>query len=168
MKLPAIDINALERDFAQLQRRGVVYGYGAKAPGLDCDLARIKAIDCSGYARLALYRATAGELIIPDGSQMQRSFFEVASRGGAVRQVNYADAARHITDSRLFIAFIKPFTHGCGPVGHVWLLSKYDDGNNGTLAGTLESHGGGGINSRAWNNRTLLREVYSCFELPTS
>jgi hypothetical protein len=167
MKLPPIDISMLERDFAQMQRRGVVYGYGSKAPSLACDLSRIKAIDCSGYARLALYRASGGALVIPDGSQMQRAFFEDAAREGLVRGVGYSDAARYMNDSRLFIAFIKPFTNGCGSVGHVWLLSKYDDGNNGTAAGTLESHGGGGINSRAWNNRTLLREVYSCFELGT-
>ena len=137
MKLPPIDIAMLERDFAQLQRRGVVYGYGAKAPSLACDLSRIKAIDCSGYVRLALYRASGGALTIPDGSQMQRAFFEDAAREGLVREVKYADAAKHMTDSRLFIAFIKPFTKGCGSVGHVWLLSKYDDGNNGTAAREL-------------------------------
>jgi hypothetical protein len=84
-----------------------------------------------------------------------------------LRQVSYSEAARHMTERRLFAAFIKPFARGCGAIGHVWLLSAFNDGNNSTFAGTLESHGGAGINSRNWNHPTLLREVFSCFEIPT-
>lgn len=156
-----VDISVLERDFAQLERNGVTYGYGKKAPTLTCEPDKIHSIDCSGYSRWALARATAQKLIIPDGSQNQR---EWAERN--LREVKYADAARYMTQSRLFIAFIKPFTNGCGAVGHVWFLSHYNDGNNATTTGTLESHGGAGINSRNWNYRTLIREVYNCFELP--
>ncbi len=166
------DIQILESDFAQLERLGSPYNYGGKArtDKHNCSLNAITpemivkdgGVDCSGYARWALARATSNRLIIPDGSQNQR---EWAERN--LRAVKYADAARYMNPARLFIAFIKPYTNHCGAVGHVWFLSCYDDGNNGTKAGTLESHGGGGCISRPWNYRTLIREVYSCFELPT-
>lgn len=158
-----VDLDILEQDFAQLERNGVSYGYGKKAPSIMCDPDKIKSIDCSGYVRWALARATGGNMKIPDGSQMQRAWAEAN-----LREVKYVNAARYMTDSRLFIAFIKPFTNGCGKVGHVWLLAQYNDGDNGTATGTLESHGGAGINSRNWNSRTLIREVYSCFELPAT
>lgn len=170
-----VDLTILERDFAQLERLGSPYNYGGKAPtswkGTPIKLKDVTpqmivsrgGVDCSGYVRWALGRATGGNMIIPDGSQIQREWAEKH-----LRKVKYSDAARYMTDSRLFIAFIKPFTNGCGSVGHVWLLAQYDDGNNGTKAGTLESHGGGGCVSRPWNYRTLIREVYSCFELPAT
>lgn len=162
MKIPPVDLDILERDFAQLERQGVRYRLGGKAPSLSCDPPKIKSIDCSGYVRWALARATGGALKIPDGSQMQREWAEKN-----LREVKYREAARYMTEKRLFIAFIRPGHNGCGAVGHVWLLSHYDDGDNDTFVGTLESHGGVGINSRPWWQRTLLREVYSCFELET-
>jgi hypothetical protein len=67
---------------------------------------------------------------------------------------------------RLFIAFIKPYTHGCGAIGHVWFVTSLD---NDHVPDTMESHGGagGGIDSRPWNSRTLRNQVYNCFEIPT-
>jgi hypothetical protein len=166
MPTPLIDLSILERDFAQLERQGVSYGLGAKAPAgffhaaPDVSLANLKHIDCSGYVRLAIYRATGGKLTLPDGSQNQRAWAEKN-----LREVPYQDAARYMTGKRLFICFIKPHANGCGDVGHVWLL--LDGSDNDGRAETFESHGGAGIDSRAWNTRVLLREVYSCFEVPT-
>lgn len=159
-----IDLSILEQDFAQLERLGVSYGLGSKAPSAllhdpKAPLAGFDTIDCSGYVRLALYRASGGGLLLPDGSQNQRAWAEAN-----LRQVAYKDAAAYMTDTRLFIAFIKPFANNCGNVGHVFLLLSPDgDGK----AETFESHGGAGIDSRDWNTRVLIREVYSCFELET-
>src|SRR4051812_1536811 len=125
MPTPQIDLSQLFQDLAQLERNGTNYGLGAKAPSLDCEPSKIHAVDCSGYVRWALARATGGALCIPDGSQNQRAWAEAN-----LHQVKYADAARYMTDKRLFIAFIKPFANGCGSVGHVFLLAQYDDGNN--------------------------------------
>lgn len=171
MAITNISINTLEQDFAQLERLGSKYNYGGKAMiggryAKDSELKSVtpaqiaaKGVDCSGYVRWALARATDGRIIVPDGSQNQRVWAEKN-----LRKVKYADAAFYINPARLFIAFIKPWTNGCGSVGHVWFLSHYDTGK-GTVAGTLESHGGGGCVSRAWNYRTLVQQVYSCFEL---
>jgi hypothetical protein len=184
-RIPLVDLDRLEHVIAQMERRGVKYGLGAKAEGgkhpetgrrfnprsngtISTPVSSIDNIDCSGLVRYALHYATKGALRIPDGSQRQREWCEDMARLGLLHPVGrYADAAKHMTGKRLFICFIKPFTNGCGPVGHVWLLSQYDDGDNGTPAGTLESHGGVGVNSRAWNSRTLVREFYSCYELLT-
>lgn len=194
--LPLIDLNILFGDFAQYERRGIVYGYGTKAPtefnGSPIKLADVTpsilaqtkgAIDCSGFSKLGLCRSTRGALTIADGSQNQREQFEAWATQGIVRQItnhtlgngtynpsqmNYRDACLNITGTRLFIHFIKPGVHGCGDVGHVFLTALYDDGNNGTKCGTLESHGGGGCTSRAWNTPVLFREVYNTFELPTT
>lgn len=163
--IPLINLQKLEDVFSQLDIRGVAYGLGAKAPSLDCQPSRIRRIDCSGWVRYGLFQATNGQLTIPDGSWNQREWCEEMTRRGAIRQIaNYADTNRYITNKRLFIAFIKPFTNGCGKVGHVWFVSQYDADSD---ADTMESHGGVGINSRPWNTRTLRNQVFSVYELPT-
>ena len=58
--------------------------------------------------------------------------------------------------TRLFICFIKPFTNGCGKVGHVWLAY---------MGESMESHGGVGVNSRRLSTGVLRREVFSAYEL---
>lgn len=173
--IPAVSLSRLETLFAQLERHGVRYGLGAKADAknwnpqsdgtLNTPVSNIQYLDCSGFVRYALYHASGQQLKLPDGSQVQRAWCE---QNGLHQVARYADAAAYMTEKRLFICFIKPFTNGCGETGHVWLLSHYDDGNNGTMAGTLESHGGGGVDSRPWNYRTLVQEVYSAYELPTA
>lgn len=193
--LPLLDLNILFSDFAQLERLGVVYGYGVKSPTefnsksiklsdvTPAMIAHAKgSIDCSGWKRWATARATKGGILLPDGSQMQREQFEQWAADGLVReikshtqgdgnfnasQLNYRDAALNVTGRRLFTNFIKPFAHGCGDVGHVFDTALYNDGNNGTKCGTLESHGGGGCVSRPWNTIVLLREVFSTFEMFT-
>jgi hypothetical protein len=178
--LPLIDLDILFSDFGQLERLGVVYGYGAKAPqtykGKLIKLSEVTpaiikqvtgSIDCSGYFRWGIARATKGALVLKDGSQNQREQFEEWAQEGLIRKVDYRQAAQYITQKRFFANFIRPGYHGCGPVGHVFGSAQYDDGNNGTKCGTLESHGGGGCISRPWNYPVLLREVYNSFELPT-
>jgi len=166
MVVPDVDLTKLESLFSQLERHNVRYELGAKATTLDCDPCQIEALDCSGFVRYALHKATARALTLPDGSQNQRVWCELRAAAGQLQRVErYADCACLSTDPKLFICFIKPHTNGCGKVGHVWLVSHYDDGNGGTLAGTLESHGGAGINSRAWNSRTLVHEFHSAYSL---
>jgi hypothetical protein len=179
-KIAKIDLNILERDFAQLERRGVGYGYGAKAEGffsngkkwnpnstgnLSTSINSIEHLDCSGFIRYVLYRATETELTIPDGSQIQREWCEQLAAANLLHKVNnYANTNKYITKERLFIAFIKPWTNGCGEIGHVWLVGQF---NKDIFAETMESYGGHGVGSRPWNSHTLLREVYSVYELPT-
>lgn len=170
-----IDLDIMYQDFAQLERLGARYNYGGKARTdlHHCSLNAITpemlvadgSVDCSGYSRWAIARATNNLLIIPDGSQNQREWAE-APETGLHKVAKYSDAATYMTATRLFICFIKPFANGCGSVGHVWFLSHFNFGNQ-TKAGSLECHGGGGCISRPWDYPTLAREVYSCYELPT-
>lgn len=147
----------------------VFYGLGSKAPekpffqNPTAKLDTLTKIDCSGFVRLAIYRATGGAWKIPDGSQNQRAYFEQLAKEGKVREVNYWDAAHYINPHRLFICFIKPFENGCGSVGHVWLLVQKDG-----RPVTLESHGGYGVHSRPWDTEVLQHQVYSVYEVPTS
>jgi hypothetical protein len=179
-KIAAVDLNILERDFAQLERQGVAYGLGAKAEGyvyegirwnpnstgqLSTPMNTIKHLDCSGFVRYALYRATETKLVIPDGSQNQREWCEKQAADKLLHKVSkYENTNKYLTKERLFIAFIKPWTNGCGTIGHVWLIGQFD---KDISAETMESYGGHGVGSRPWNARTLLREVYSVYELPT-
>lgn len=181
MSVSPINLSKLRSDFAQLERLGIPYGYGAKAEGsknpntgekynsrsnghLSTDPSTLDHLDCSGFIRYILYRASGGALVLPDGSQNQRGWCEGQANGGEMHSVaRYQDANTYMTPNRLFIAFIKPHTNGCGPIGHVWLLSQLDDQ---APADTLESYGSHGVGSRPWNASVLRSEVYSVFELP--
>ena len=178
-----IFLSKLDSLFAQLERQGVVYGFGAKAEGgsdprnghrwnprstgrLSTLPATISAIDCSGATRYLAYNASEGKLVLPDGSQAQREWCEAQAKNptSGVHLVSpYSNVNTYMTDARLFIAFIRPGYHGCGGVGHVWFVTNY---NSAAGADTLESHGGAGIHSRPWNYRTLINEVYSAYTLP--
>ena len=155
MTVPPINLKKLHQDFAQLERQGVRYHLGSKAQELSLPLTAIRYLDCSGYIRYALYRATGGALIIPDGSQMQR---EWAEKAGLHKLAQYSDVETYGADNRLFIAFIKPGENGSGSIGHVWGIS-------GKPAETLEAHSSG-VTPRPWNTGILRREVYSVYEMP--
>lgn len=156
-----IDLGKLETVFNHMALRGVAYGLGAKAPSMDCDSDKIERIDCSGFARYAIAKATGGELIIPDGSQNQRVWCDDMKLH---RLARYSDVV-YATPRRLFICFIKPFENGCGSVGHVWFVSQLD-GDRDTMPDTMESHGGKGVDSRPWNTRVLKSEAFCAYELP--
>lgn len=140
--------------------KGIPYGLGSKAPSLSCDTSQIRRIDCSGYIRFLLAKATNQQMIIPDGSWNQRDWCE---RNGLARK-NYPDL--HYADqSRLFIAFITPGVNNAGSVGHVWLVNQMDDT---WPSETMESYGGHGVGSRRWDTGVLRRECAVCFELPVA
>lgn len=160
MSLPLVDLDLLETVFARLERKGVSYRLGGKAPSLSCDTSEIDSIDCSGFTRYALAKATNGALVIPDGSQNQREWFE---NSGLHQVGSYDDVGRYATPKRLFVCFIKPGENSAGSIGHTWFVSKLDDDST---ADTMESHGGTGIDTRPWNTRVLKREFFSGFEIP--
>lgn len=136
----------------------VRYRYGAKAPSPGCDSAKIEEIDCSGFSRWALYRATSGKLLIPDGSQMQLAWAEWA---GLHRLSSYSDIGNYTLGdpSRLFIGFLR-VEAGVRSVGHVWLVRQ---------GRTMEAHGpeGAPLTGRPWNTPVLL-DCEDCFELPAT
>lgn len=133
----------------------VKYLLGAKAPSLACDSHEIHLIDCSGAVRYFLYRATRGELILPEGSQAQ---LEWCIANGLHRLAHYSDVAFAKDDpTRLFICFLKPHAGEEWP-RHVWLV----------VGGrTLESCGSHGVCSRDWDDVNLVHCV-DAFELPAT
>ncbi|HEY0512972.1 MAG TPA: cupin domain-containing protein [Thermoanaerobaculia bacterium] len=113
----------------------VAYGLGAKVPfhgavpGKD-----FKAVDCSGFVRELIWRATPAHQSFPDGSVVQHDWirdrsFEHSTPDAALQQ-----------DGAVRIAFLRP-QDSPSHVGHVVLIHN---------ARTLESHGGVGPDSRAW------------------
>jgi len=155
----AVSIDTLESVFSEMDTIGVKYGLGAKAQYLDIDPSKIPAIDCSGFVRYAIYKATNGKLTLPDGSQAQREWCE---KSPLRKLADYSDVQAG-TQRSLYVAFIKPWTNGCQAVGHVWFVTKLDADDT---PDTMESHGGVGVDSRRWDYLTLKRQVYSCYEIP--
>lgn len=166
MPLTPVDLDLLDTVFARLAHRGIPYRLGGKIP-LDSDTSdpRIaRGVDCSGFTRYALAKATNGALVIPDGSWNQHDW---CRKQALHRLAQYSDVTQ-ADPSRLFIAFINTEP---GRVGHVWLIHRAQTSGidwKEIPPTTLESHGGRGVDSRPWNTRILLRLVSECFELLTT
>jgi hypothetical protein len=116
---------------------GVRYGWGTKVPFHGCrpgkDFTRV---DCSGFIREAIWRATDPPLEFPDGSVGQHEW---------LKRNNFPPAALQecgLRDGALRIAFLRPEDSPRVGVGHVVLIH---------LGFTLESHGSSGPNRREWN-----------------
>jgi hypothetical protein len=155
ISVPPVSLAVMETVFNNMDGR-VLYRLGAKPPSLTCDTAQIQQIDCSGFSRYILARASVQKLILPEGSQNQLAW--CLSEG--LHRINpYSDVALAASDpSRLFIAFLTPGSDG---IGHVWLLRS----KSGEMR-TRESHGGGvGVDSRPWDNPRIA-SCHWCFELP--
>lgn len=135
---PVIDIDAdllVELSHRTVQP-GNQYRLGGKAPRLTADSATIRGlgIDCSGYVRWILHRATGDELVIPDGSVQQADW---AQEIGLKRSTVEAGL---LLDGVVRLAQLSPSASRSG-VGHIVLIL------NGQ---TIESHGSAGPNRRPW------------------
>ncbi len=140
---------------------GVVgYKFGAKPRTLGMDLTELYRIDCSGFFRLALYRATSPATTAPDGSSNQREWCE---RLGLRQLHKYSDVQYAANDpSRIFACFLAPLIVGGVTLkpGHVWFVHQ---------GKTLESRGATiGVSSRHWNKTVFRIRRAVAFELPTS
>lgn len=114
----------------------VTYGLGAKVPFFGAVPGRdFTQVDCSGFVREAIRRATNPRLAFPDGSVVQHDW--VRSHGFAKGTI----ADGKLMDDVVRIAFLRPQDSAHG-IGHVALISK---------ARTLESHGGVGPDQRNWD-----------------
>lgn len=113
----------------------VRYGLGSKVPFFGAVPGRdFTKVDCSGFIREAIRRATTPRLRFPDGSVVQHDY--VKERG--FEKVSPSDGV--LKDGIVRIAFLRPQDASSG-IGHVVLVV------NGK---TLESHGGIGPDSRNW------------------
>ncbi len=153
--IPPIDLKKFTDTFHAMLH--VKYRLGAKC-SLSAKPNEIREIDCSGFARLILSRATDGKLVIPDGSWNQREWCEKA---GLRKLKKYSDVQYAAKDpKRLFICFVKPVVIGKVVVkaGHVWFVS---------CGVTIESRGGAGVSSRYWNQAFARLRGAVAFELET-
>lgn len=115
----------------------VKYGLGAKirphgaVPGTG-----FTKVDCSGFVRETVWRATTPHFNFPDGSVVQHDWI----RDKGYERGTRADA--FLQDGKIRIVFFRP-QDSPSHIGHVALVHN---------AKTIESHGGVGPNSRDWTN----------------
>lgn len=149
-----IDTELIEIMFSHMDGR-VKYELGAKAPRLDCDSSEIKKIDCSGFSRFVVARATKQRVILPDGSQNQLSWAR-----NNLRPVNYRNVMHYCANdpSRWFVGFLSPKPGKEWP-RHVWLGRS-----DGDKVMTVESCSSLGVGSRPWDTSILLA-CKECFEV---
>lgn len=113
----------------------VTYGLGKKVPfhgakpGQD-----FQKVDCSGFVREAIWRATDPHVNFKDGSVVQHDWIRAQGFTKHTREQAMA------SDNLVRIVFLQPQDSPSG-IGHVALV------HNGR---TIESHGGTGPNSRPW------------------
>lgn len=120
----------------------VKYGLGDKANPKTAEPETIKSIDCSGYVRFVLYKASGGKVdCSPNGGSWHQNEWCKAK----LTAITYEAATAGASDGKLRIAFYKP----AKGVGHVWLIL------NGK---TLESYGGHGVGRKAWDSRTSIAD----------
>jgi len=150
MKTINVDMDKLLEVAKQMMDGHISYGLGSKAPSLSCDPSAIKAIDCSGFVRYIIYKATGGAVHMPDGSWVQHDW----CKHQQFMTADYKTEAQQ-QDNWLRIAFLPK--HEKHP-GHVWLVL------NGK---TLESHGHKGPDRRPWDT-SALKKVNACYVLATS
>lgn len=148
-----INLELLETLFSRTKGR-VKYRLGAKA-NLLADSADIHQIDCSGFVRWILARASDQEIRLPDGSQVQLDWCRAV---GYHKLAHYSDVQYAREDpSRLFIAFLSPKPGKAWP-RHVFLVRS---------GMTLESCSSLGVGSRRWDVN-VLKGSQNCFELPVT
>ena len=123
----------------------VTYGLGKKVPFHGAIPGRdFTQVDCSGFVREAVRLATNPPAPFPDGSVVQHDW--VRAQGFAASSV--IDAGKD--DGLVRIAFLRP-QDVPSRIGHVVLIS----------AGmTLESHGGGGPDTRPWTGRDWQAKTF--------
>ena len=157
-----LDVGKLLDALRACEARGVVYGLGSKA----AEHAGQKyvfdypptfgSVDCSGWSRWAIYHATGGALLIPDGSANQNDW------AGQQGFKHYGPDKAHVTyqsiggnkDNYLRMAFCR--ASASETIGHVWFTLN---------AFTLESHGGVGPSSRPFDTPVLERIISDLYVL---
>ena len=144
-KLILVNTAKLVSVVTNMRTAKVEYKLGAKAPSLKSLVSDIKQIDCSGFVRYAMYQATSGAVIMPDGSWNQDDW----CRKQGFAAVNYQKTAGTL-DHRLRIAFMH------GGIGHVWFVL---DGQ------TIESRGHVGPSRRDWQTPILFNHACKCYLL---
>ncbi len=123
----------------------VTYGLGKKVPFHGATPGRdFKKVDCSGFVRETIWRATNPRLNFKDGSVVQHDWIRAQGFTKSTKEAAMA------SDNVVRIVFLRP-QDAPSRIGHVALV------HNGR---TLESHGGTGPNSRAWTMSGWQSKVF--------
>lgn len=123
----------------------VTYGLGKKVPFFGAVPGKdFTQVDCSGFVREAIRRATNPMLPFPDGSVVQHEWIDNHRfERGTVADGKLADGA-------VRVAFLRPQDSPHG-IGHIVLISN---------AKTLESHGGTGPDQRSWDGASWQAKAF--------
>jgi hypothetical protein len=130
----------------QLMDGHVKYSYGAKA-ALDKEPSDVTALDCSGFSRYLLYKASNTAIVLPNGSANQKVYCD----NQKLTKVEYSTCGEK--DGWLRIGFLAK--NGSVP-GHVWLILD---------SLTLESCGDKGPTRRPWDQGVLKKNIWACYKL---
>jgi subtilisin family serine protease len=123
----------------------VTYGLGKKVPFFGAVPGKdFTQVDCSGFVREAVRRATNPILPFPDGSVVQHEWIN----NHRFERGTVADGK--LTDDAVRIAFLRPQDSQHG-IGHVVLISN---------AKTLESHSGTGPDQRDWDGGSWQAKTF--------
>ena len=123
----------------------VTYGLGKKVPFFGAVPGRdFTKVDCSGFVREAIRRATTPPIGFPDGSVVQHDWI----RAHGFERSTVRAGREH--DGVIRIAFLRPQDSPHG-IGHVALIA------NGR---TLESHSGVGPNERDWTGMNWQAKAF--------
>ena len=162
-----VDIGKLHDALAVCEHDGVTYELGAKAaqhpaPPIFDYPPTFSTIDCSGFARWAMYHATAGQVVMPDGSVNQNDW--CAAQG--LKHHAIAEGQDYTSGmglNVLYACFCRAGSRGEG-IGHVWYVA-----GTGSQLWTLESHGGVGPSTRLATTGVLMRictDIYALASIP--
>lgn len=132
----AVTVQGLRTYLHACEAHGVKYGFGEKCP--EPHLGQLPIvfgeIDCSGFARSSVKFASGGKIVMPDGSYQQGDWF--AAQG--FKRTDNSNCA--LNDGHLRVCIHHP--DHIDETGHIWFV----------VGGrTIESYGGHGPGSRAWN-----------------
>ena len=142
-----VNAELLQELVSELTDGHIKYGFGKKA-SFGTEPSAIKEIDCSGFVRYLMYHATDKQVVMPDGSWIQRDW----CKKKGFQKVPYSSAANN--DGWMRIAFMDPKGKLNG-AGHVWFIYGGQ---------TLESYGSKGPGRRSWSTNILQKEVDYCFK----
>ena len=135
--------------------KGIRYGFGSKDPHLGAWPVDYTSIDCSGYVRAILAYATHQQTTqngMPDGSFLEADWFKAQG----FKAIDYSTAPDWA--SHLIVGIHRPGGRGGDAVGHIWLCIH---------GHTIESYGGHGPGTHAWDDPWYPDHCDECYVLAT-
>jgi len=164
------DLNKAIATEKYLESIGYIYGLDSKI-SLDNSVPPIchpavgkhnPSIDCSGFFRYLLYKASYGKVVVPDGSYTQCDY--LINNGFKHRTTSKENDPAYLNGldkNYVYACFCRTGQRG-ETVGHVWVL--FWNTKLGKFM-SLESHAPDGVSSRLYDTPVLSRIVTDFFPI---